>query len=117
MNRQRGVTFVGMIFVAAVIIFVAIIALKLIPPYIEYASIKNQFREIARGPDTRAATPSEIRAAFDRRAQIDNISAISWQDIDVVQEGDGISLSASYAVRVPLMGNVSACIDFVVTSD
>jgi SOS-response transcriptional repressor LexA len=117
MNRQRGVTFIGMIFVAAAIIFVAIIALKLIPPYIEYASIRSQFREIARGPDTRGASPAEVRAAFDRRAQIDNIKAITSQDIDVAQEGDGVSLNAAYSVRVPLMGNVSACLDFVVTSD
>lgn len=117
MNRQRGVTFIGMIFIAGVIVFVAIIAMKLIPPYIEYATIKSHFREIARAPDTRGAAPAEVRRAFDRRAQIDNISVLSGQDIDVAEEGEGVVLSANYAVRVPLMGNVSACLDFLVTSN
>lgn len=117
MNRQRGVTFIGIIFIAAAIIFVAIIGLKLIPPYIEYASIKNHFREIARGPDTRGGSPIEIQQAFNRRAQIDNIEAIQGRDIDVTTEGGNPVLSASYSVKVHLMGNVSACLDFVVSSE
>ena len=117
MNRERGVTFIGMIFIAAAIIFVAIIGLKLIPPYIEYASIKNHFREIAHGPDARGASPADIQQAFNRRAQIDNIDTIKGQDIDVIAEGDTPVLSANYSVRVHLMGNVSACLDFVVTSN
>lgn len=117
MNRQRGVTFIGIIFIAAGIIFAAIMGLKLIPPYIEYASIKSHFREIARSPDTRGASPIEIQQAFNRRAQIDNIDAIRGQDIEVVNEGDGPVLSANYGVRVHLMGNVSACLDFVVSSE
>lgn len=117
MNRQRGVTFIGIIFIAAGIIFAAIIGLKLIPPYIEYASIKNHFREIVRSPDTRGGTLVEIQQAFNRRAQIDNISVISGQDIDVINEGSGPVLSANYAVKVHLMGNVNACLDFVVSSE
>ena len=106
-----------MIFIAAVIIFAAIIGLRLIPPYIEYASIKSHIREIARGPDTRGASPLEIQQAFNRRAQVDDIRSISGQDLDVVKDGEGVSISATYSVRVPVMGNVNACIDFSVSSD
>lgn len=117
MNRQRGVTFIGMIFIAAAIVIVAIIGLKLIPPYIEYATIQSNLRELAHAPDTRGASPADIRQLFNRRAQIDDIRAISGQDVDVEQQENGVLLTAKYSVRVPLVGNVSACIDFNVSSE
>ncbi len=49
---------------------------------------------------------------FSKRAQIDDIKAITAQDIDVVRDGDSVVLSASYQTKVKLFGNLSACIDF-----
>jgi len=111
MKRQRGVTFVGMIFIAALIILGAIIALKLVPAYIEYATVVQHLRELARSPEARGS-PREIQMLFSKRAQIDDIKAISANDIDVSRDGDSVVLSASYQTKVKLFGNLSACIDF-----
>lgn len=117
MKRQRGVTFLGMIFIGGLIVFGAIIGLKLIPAYIEYVTIQNHLRTLARAPDTRGASTGEIRQLFNRRAQIDNISAIRGEDIDVFKEGDEVVLSAVYSTKIKLVGNVSVCIDFVAKSN
>ena len=116
MKHQRGVTFVGMIFIAALIILGAIIALRLVPAYIEYATVVQHLREIARSPDARGGSPREIQMLFSKRAQIDDIRAVTAQDIDVVREGDSVVLSASYQTKVKLFGNLSACIDFEASS-
>ena len=76
MKRQRGVTFVGMIFIAALIIIGAIIALKLVPAYIEYATVVQHLREIARSPEARGGSPRDIQLMFSKRAQIDNIKVL-----------------------------------------
>jgi len=112
MKRQRGVTFVGMIFIAGLIIMGAIIALKLVPAYIEYFTIKRVIGDIASGSEVRGGTLRDATTAFQRRAQIDDIRAVTAQDIDVVREGDSVVLSASYQTKVKLFGNLSACIDF-----
>ncbi len=117
MKRQRGVTFVGMIFIGGLIVFFAIIGLRMIPAYIEYATIKNHLRELSRAPDARGASPRDIQQLFNRRAQIDDITAIRGDDIDIIKEGENISLSVAYSKRIKLMGNVSACIDFIARSD
>ena len=117
MRRQQGVTFVGMIFIGGLIVFFAIIGLRLIPAYIEYATIKNHLRELARAPDARGASPRDIQQLFNRRAQIDDITTVQGSDIDIVREGDSLSLSVAYSKRVKLIGNVNACIDFVARSD
>lgn len=111
MKRQRGVTFVGMIFIAALIILGAIIALRLIPAYIEYATVVQHLREIARSPEARGST-REIQMLFSKRAQIDDIRAITANDIEVTRDGNSVILSASYQTKVRLFGNLSACIDF-----
>ena len=116
MNRQQGVTFVGMMFIAALIIFGAIIGLKLVPAYIEYATVVQHLREIARSPEARGGSPREVQMLFSKRAQIDNIKAITANDIDVSREGDTVLLTASYETKVKLFGNLNACIDFEASS-
>lgn len=116
MKRQRGVTFVGMLFIAGLIVFAAIIGLKLIPAYIEYATVVNHLREIARSPDARGASPKDIQTMFNKRAQIDAIDVVKGSDIDVEKEGDQVVLRTSYSTKIKLFGNLSACIDFVATS-
>jgi len=116
MKHQRGVTFIGMVFIAGLIVFGAIIGLKLIPAYIEYATVVNHLREIARSPDARGASPKEIQTMFNKRAQIDAIEAVKGDDIEVDKEGDQVILRAAYSTKIKLFGNLNACIDFVATS-
>jgi hypothetical protein len=116
-EKQQGVTVVGMILIAAGIVFVVIIGLKMIPAYVEFASIQNHLRELASAPDTQSGSPSDIRLAFNRRAQIDDINSVRGQDLDISREGGNVVLSVTYEKRVHLMGNVDACIEFVASSD
>ncbi|HEX9450758.1 MAG TPA: DUF4845 domain-containing protein [Burkholderiales bacterium] len=111
MNRQRGVTFIGMMFIAGLIVFAAIIGLKLVPAYIEYATVVNILRDIAHGPESRG-TPKDIQTSFKKHAQIDAIETIKAEDIEIEKEGDQVVLRANYSVKIKLFGNLNACIDF-----
>ena len=115
MNRQRGVTFIGMMFIAGLIVFAAIIGLKLIPAYIEYATVTNILRDIARSPEGRGS-PKEVQSAFRKHAQIDGIETIKAEDIEVDKDGDQVVLRAAYSVKIKLFGNLNACIDFAPSS-
>ena len=116
MKRQRGVTFVGMVFIAGLIVFAAIIGLKLVPAYIEYATVVNHLREIARSPDARGAAPRDIQTMFKKRAQIDAIETVKADDIEIEKDGDQVVLRAAYSTKIKLFGNLNACIDFVASS-
>ena len=115
-SKQQGVTMIGMILIAGLIVFFAITGLKLIPAYIEFATIQSHLREIAHAPDTRGASPAEIKSAFNRRKNIDNITSVDGRDIEVEKDGADIVLTATYEKRIHMMGNISACIDFEATS-
>jgi Domain of unknown function (DUF4845) len=116
MKRQRGVTFIGMLFIAGLIVFAAIIGLKLVPAYIEYATVVNILRDIAHSPEARSGSPKDIQTSFRKHAQIDAIETIKPEDIEVEKEGDQVILRATYSVKIKLFGNVNACIDFAPSS-
>ena len=110
--QQRGISFGGFIFGAFLLVLFSITGLKLIPPYMQEAQIKNIFVTMAHDPDMQKATPREIQASFSRRASIDNITAIKAEDIEISSNGGTPVLSASYAVKVPIGGNVSLYLEF-----
>lgn len=110
--KQRGLSFFGFIFGAVILVLVSITGLKLIPAYMESMKISNLFTVIANDPEMQKASPRDIRMSFSKRASIDNISAINAEDIEIASEGGRLALSASYAVKVPLVANVSLYLEF-----
>ncbi len=116
-SNQRGLTFSGFLFGAAILVLVSITGLKLIPAYMQDATIKNAFVAIVNDPEVQNATPRDIRAAFDKHASIDDIKAITAEDIEITRSGERLVLSASYALKLPLAGNISLYLDFNPSSD
>ena len=117
MHKQKGVTFLGMVLVAIVIILVAIVGLRLFPAYLEYQTIKDTVKRLVTDPELKGATASQIKKSFDRHAVIDNITAIGPEDLDISIENGQATIKAEYAKKVPLFANVNFCIDFSVRSD
>jgi len=116
-SKQRGLTFSGFLFGAVILIFVSLIGLKLIPAYMQDSTIRNTFISIVNDPEMQKASPRDIRTAFSKRASIDDIKAITAEDIAIEKDGDRLVLSASYPVKIPLAGNVSLYLEFNPSSD
>jgi len=110
--RQRGLSFSGFIFGAFVLVLLSITGLKMIPVYMQNATINKLFLAIAQDPDMQKATPREIRNSFDKRASIDSITVITSQDIDIESDAGTPVLSANYSVKVPLVANISLYLEF-----
>lgn len=110
--QQRGFTFGGFVFGAFLLVFLAITGLKLVPAYIEAGEIQNILVSIAHDPNMQNSAPHDIRVAFDRQASIDAITAIKSDDIDISSDAGRLVLSASYAVKIHLGGNISLYIEF-----
>ncbi len=117
MKSQRGVTITGFLMFAVVAIAVLLLGFKLAPPYMEFLTIEKTFRALAAEPSMKTATRSEFNNAWNARAGMDNIKAISSDDVQVDKDGSGVVLSAEYSVRVRLFGNLSALMEFKPRSD
>jgi putative transposon-encoded protein len=102
--------FIGTILMLIGIVLIAVAGLKLVPAYIEYFTIKKAITEI--GNSGEITTPQQIRTAFQRRADVDDIVAVQARDLDITKE----DVSFAYEKRVPLFANVSVVIDFAGSS-
>ncbi len=111
-HKQRGVGFAGFIGIAAGVIFVAILGIKMVPPYIHSAQIAQIFRTIVGDPAMKNATIKEIKDSYSKRADINYISDLTAEDIEVSKENGVLSLSAQYSVKIPVAGNVSIVLEF-----
>lgn len=116
MDRERGMSMVGIAFTAVVVVVVVLVCFRLLPTLIEYWEIRSALSRIVNNPELKNASPQAIRAAFDRQAQVDDITSVQGKDIEIHKQGGELTLSASYFKRVPLAGSVSLCFDFDITA-
>lgn len=112
MLKQKGLTLSGFMTWAIIFAFGALLAFKLAPAYTEDLTIQRHFNILAKDSSLASGVRSEVESAFRKRAEIDRVEAISAKEIVITKQAGGISLSASYTVRVPLVHNISACMDF-----
>lgn len=112
MKKQQGLSLIGLIFVGGVLVFLAILGMKVLPSYVEFFTIQKHIKELGRS----GGAPKEIQMNFDKRASIDDITSISGRDLEVTKNGDSVEISASYEKRVPLFANVSLLFEFEANS-
>ena len=109
-NKQSGVTVSGLVVWLFIFIVVALLAMKLVPAYMEYGTAKSAIDAIAR--ERSAGTPAEVRRAFDSRAAIDDIDVVKAADLEITKQGGEMVIGFSYRKEVPLFANVGIYMDF-----
>jgi hypothetical protein len=115
MRGQRGVSLSGLIWTLAILAFLGIMAAKLLPSYIEYFTVKKMFAAMEQNGDLKG-TVREIRMSFDRRNAIEDVKSVKPEDLEISKVGGETVVSANWSVKVPLVSNISACLDFAVTT-
>lgn len=112
MRFQRGVSLNGVMIGGVVFALVALLAMKALPPWIEYGNLVKAVKGTATDGSLKEASVSQVRAAFAKRAEMDDIKSVTAQDIQVTKEGNELVISFEYAKKVPLFGNTSLVFDF-----
>jgi hypothetical protein len=110
LKKQRGLSLIGFIFLAAVVGFVLFTSFRCVPAWTEYFGLKKVLQATANEFGVDSGTPV-IRNAFDRRASIDDLP-VKGTDLDIRKDNGRISLAVQYSRRVPVAGNMSLVFDF-----
>lgn len=111
-ERQRGLTLIGLIVICILLAMVALLIAKVAPDVEEYFAIVKDVKATAQDPAARQASVVEIRRIFDKRKMIDNVTAIGGDDLDISKEGNDLVISFAYSRKIHLTGPVSLVIDF-----
>lgn len=99
MRRQRGMSFIGLLFVGGLLAVTGVVVAQAIPTVIEYQAVLKAVNKAKDGN-----TVPEVRSIFDKAASIDNISSISGKDIDVTKENDKVVVRFAYQREIHLAG-------------
>lgn len=116
-QQQKGFSLSGLLVISFFLIILALLGMKLVPVYLEYSSIQKNLAATAKEAGTQDSDFNQIRLAFAKRAQIDNIKSITVQDIKINKVNGRTVLSTQYSKQIPLVSNISLNIDFEATSE
>lgn len=115
-NKQTGMTMIGIMFIGILVVFAALVTMRMVPAYIEYGSTLKVLKAISNDPDFKTMSASDIRKSFERRAMIDNITAVKGEDLDISRDGGDVVVEAVWSTKKPIVGNVSVVMDFTAST-
>lgn len=109
-RRQRGITLFGLLTIAVVIGFVALISIRVLPTLNEYFTILKAVNKVAQEG---GSTVAEIRRAFEKTKDIEySITSISAKDLDITKENDKIVVRFAYDKEIELVDPVYLLIKY-----
>ena len=115
-NKQRGVSFLGLIVIAGVLGFGAVIGLKLIPVYMDSWKIDGVMQAVISQPDINEQSRQEVIDAMLKRLDIDAVDALNYGNygdrLSVTKRKNNLTINVTYEITTPLMGNLSLLAEF-----
>ena len=105
-RKQSGMTMLGFLITLAVVMFFLYSAMKIVPMYIEYYSVKKALASIASDAQAADATKEKIRSNFARHMQIDYVATVKPEMLKIESTDTGYNLIMNYERREPLFANL-----------
>lgn len=99
-SRQRGLSFLGLVFVIALGVGVVAVGAQSVPVFLEYQAIVKAANKAAREGNSVA----EVRASFERSSAIDDFTSVKPADLDVTKINDQIVVRFEYSREIHLVG-------------
>ncbi len=114
-NKQRGVSFLVIFLIGVLLALAAVGAMKIAPAYGDFMTAKKAIVAIA-ASEGRTGSVADIRKAFDRYSNINNITVVTPGDLEISKDGGDVVISFAYTKKIPLFANVSLLIDFAAST-
>lgn len=110
-HTQQGMTMIGWLVMMVLIGFLTLIALRLIPGYMEFYTILQSVESV-HGQATPETTPAQIRGNLSKRFVVNDIESLKPSELIIKRQDGVLTIHVLYEYRTPMMGNVDAVIVF-----
>ncbi|MFZ1325529.1 MAG: DUF4845 domain-containing protein [Candidatus Contendobacter sp.] len=95
-SKQRGMTVIGLLLVLIVIGFMALVAMKVVPMYIQYFTIKSTIESIRKEPQIAQMSAQDIQNGIEKRFDIGYVNNIAARDLKIRNDRSGRVLDLVY---------------------
>ncbi|WP_229632229.1 DUF4845 domain-containing protein [Pseudoduganella violaceinigra] len=109
MQRERGISLVGLIFVIAILGFIGLLGAQVLPTFIEYRAIAGA---IDRAKKDGGDSVKTIQESFDKSAEVGYITAITSRDLMIERQDGQLEVSFAYEKKIPLVGPASLLMEY-----
>ena len=111
-KKQRGLTFISLVLVLALIAFFVLLTLKIAPIYMNHSKVVNALNAVENMPDINKLRKPQIITSFAKRFNINYVDKVDISDI-VITKGGGITKVVIEYERVEkIVGNLSVLVEF-----
>jgi Domain of unknown function (DUF4845) len=115
-GRQRGLTILGFLLVAAVVVIFAMVGFRVVPSYIEYQSVRKALDDTMRGGSADPNNPAAFRAELARRLQTSYVEDVKAADVLLQRSGTQLTAELAWERRLHMFGNMYILLEFEATS-
>jgi hypothetical protein len=111
-SKQRGISFMGLLFVGIVLAFGGVVGAQVAPTLIEFQAIKKAAHKAA----IEGSTPADVRRIFMSAQAIDDFKSVDGKDLDVSKQGDKVVVAFAYNKEIHLGGPVYLLLKYTGTT-
>lgn len=111
--NQLGMTGLGWITILALIMFFALITIRLVPVYMEAFKVNTILESLEREPRMTQKSNGEIMRLITNRFSVDAVRFVNPnRDIFIENENGILTIEADYEIRTPMFGNIDVVAHF-----
>ncbi len=112
-HRQRGMTFLGLLCIMALVGVVLYAGIRLLPVYLNYMKVVSAMNSVAAQFKGGGADETSVRRALEKSWGIQDITSVSFNDVEIKKgDGGGVVMHVNYDDVVPYVSNVSLSVSF-----
>ena len=110
-HRQRGMTFIGLLCVAALVGVIAYAGIRLVPVYLTYMKVARTMQSVA---TEFKGTPDEggMRRSLEKHWYIEDINGVDFKQVEIKKDNGVVTMHIDYDDKVPYVANLSLVANF-----
>ena len=112
-KKQQGMTLISMACVAIVVISMFILALNIVPIYMEHGKVKGALDSIKRSDEARNESPEQLMTRLIKLLGVNNVDNVTKENITINKmDTGGTQIHIQYEVTKKVVGNASILVEF-----
>jgi hypothetical protein len=112
LHKQRGLTMISWLIVIAFLLFQGILAMNIIPVYINDSSVSTMMKGLKTDTSLVDADGKKLRESIEKRLRINNVYSIEKENIKIKKTKTGYKVTIEYEPRGKLIGNLDYIASF-----
>jgi len=113
-KKQRGLTAIAWIIVIGLVAVQGLVALRIIPVYMNHNSVKSITDSLKTDPDIKGKSPKQIRSMISKKLEVNNLAYLmrNKETFQFKRSEKGLKLTVHIEEKGPVFGNLNFLVIF-----